>query len=188
MSVDGCRRSTSLQPAVFIDCDGLVPPPARSQKPLVNPHTVPGCGHTFCWCGFQACLPGPGRPPDPASHGAWRTIPTPAPAPTAPPTCTPHSAHRDCVIDTLEGPGIVKSECPQCHQPAWKKDLQPCHKYSNLLEGLARLRQCLPDVPGAAAHGAALPTVVVSLHARCISCARGCAAAAWRLPVVAPWC
>lgn len=40
--------------------------------------------------------------------------------------------YRECILGQLEGPGISKSECPVCHQPAWKKDLRPNQKYSNI--------------------------------------------------------
>ena len=30
----------------------------------------------------------------------------------------------ECIIPRLEGIGIVKSECPCCGQPGWKKDLR----------------------------------------------------------------
>lgn len=42
------------------------------------------------------------------------------------------STFRGCILGKLEGPGITKSECPICHQPAWKKDLRPNQKYTNL--------------------------------------------------------
>jgi hypothetical protein len=40
----------------------------------------------------------------------------------------------DCVIKTLEGPGISKSQCPDCQQPGWKKDLVFNHTINNLVE------------------------------------------------------
>jgi hypothetical protein len=29
----------------------------------------------------------------------------------------------DCVLARIQGRGIIRSECPTCHQPGWKKDL-----------------------------------------------------------------
>lgn len=43
------------------------------------------------------------------------------------------------MIDTLEGPGIVKSQCPCCAQPAWKKELKTNHKYSALADAASAL-------------------------------------------------
>ncbi|GAB4820683.1 hypothetical protein N2152v2_007729 [Parachlorella kessleri] len=40
----------------------------------------------------------------------------------------------DCVIATLEGPGIIKSQCPTCKQPGWKKDLVFNHTINNAVE------------------------------------------------------
>ena len=72
------------------------------------------------------------------------TPPKPQPAwPVAKKTacaCTP--ACSECVVDTLEGPGVVKSECPACGKPAWKNDLERNHTYGALVEhvrGMERL-------------------------------------------------
>jgi len=51
--------------------------------------------------------------------------------------------HRECVVDTLEGPGIVKSQCPICKQPAWKKELKTNHKYLALADATAQLASLL---------------------------------------------
>eukprot|EP00775_Hariotina_reticulata_P002613 gene2613-biopygen4200 len=45
----------------------------------------------------------------------------------------------DCIINTLEGPGIVKSQCFVCKQPAWKKELVRNHKYDAIKESLLQL-------------------------------------------------
>lgn len=50
---------------------------------------------------------------------------------------------RECVINTLEGPGIVKSQCPACKQPAWKKDLHTNHKYTAVADAAAQLQDLL---------------------------------------------
>lgn len=47
------------------------------------------------------------------------------------------------MTDTLEGPGIVKSQCPACKQPAWKQDLHNNHKYTAVAEATACLQQLL---------------------------------------------
>lgn len=52
---------------------------------------------------------------------------------------------RECVVDTLEGPGIVKSQCPSCKQPAWKKDLKTNYKYLALADAAAQLRSILQE-------------------------------------------
>jgi hypothetical protein len=55
---------------------------------------------------------------------------------------------RECVINTLEGPGINKSECPVCRQPLWKKDLAKDHQYAALAEAVQPLAiQTTPDDP-----------------------------------------
>lgn len=46
-------------------------------------------------------------------------------------------------MDTLEGPGIVKSQCPICRQPAWKKELRTNHKYLALSDATAQLAALL---------------------------------------------
>lgn len=46
----------------------------------------------------------------------------------------------DCVIDTLEGPGISKSQCPKCHQPGWKKDLVFNHQLNNVVDTTMKLQ------------------------------------------------
>ncbi|KAK9814653.1 hypothetical protein WJX72_009278 [[Myrmecia] bisecta] len=50
----------------------------------------------------------------------------------------------DCVISTLEGPGIAESKCPKCRQPGWKKDL----RHNHTLAGLAANVQCLLSANG----------------------------------------
>ncbi|KAK9810699.1 hypothetical protein WJX73_000417 [Symbiochloris irregularis] len=45
-----------------------------------------------------------------------------------------HAFCRQCVLDTLEGPGITASECPVCHQPCWKKDLRPDHQSQTIAD------------------------------------------------------
>jgi hypothetical protein len=50
---------------------------------------------------------------------------------------------RECVLKTIEGPGISKSECPTCHQPGWKNDLLPNLKYANVLEHTLRVQKLL---------------------------------------------
>lgn len=52
---------------------------------------------------------------------------------TLPPHCS------ECVIDTLEGPGIAKSQCPSCQQPGWKKDLVPNYTVNNSVEHVQQL-------------------------------------------------
>ncbi|KAK9844553.1 hypothetical protein WJX74_003980 [Apatococcus lobatus] len=52
-----------------------------------------------------------------------------------------HIFCRDCVINTIEGPGITKSECPTCHQPGWKKDLQTNHKFKSIASAVQKLKQ-----------------------------------------------
>ena len=55
---------------------------------------------------------------------------------------------RECVVDTLEGPGIVKSQCPSCKQPAWKKELKTNHKYLALADATATLASLLQQQQG----------------------------------------
>lgn len=50
---------------------------------------------------------------------------------------------RECVVDTLEGPGIVRSQCPICNQPAWKKELKTNYKYLSLADTTAQLTALL---------------------------------------------
>jgi hypothetical protein len=50
---------------------------------------------------------------------------------------------RECVVDTLEGPGIVRSQCPICKQPAWKKELKTNYKYLALADTTAQLTALL---------------------------------------------
>lgn len=64
-----------------------------------------------------------------------------------------HPSHRECVVDTLEGPGIVKSQCPTCRQPAWKKELKTNHKYLALADTTAQLTALLQQ-QGNAGSGA----------------------------------
>lgn len=47
------------------------------------------------------------------------------------------------MVDTLEGPGIVRSQCPTCKQPAWKKHLKTNHKYLGLADAAAQLTALL---------------------------------------------
>lgn len=63
----------------------------------------------------------------------------------------PAHACRECVVDTLEGPGIVKSQCPICKQPAWKKELKTNHKYLGLADAAAQLTALLQQ-QGRLAH------------------------------------
>jgi hypothetical protein len=57
------------------------------------------------------------------------------------------------VVDTLEGPGIVKSQCPICEQPAWKKELKTNHKYLGLADAAAQLTALLQQQGGLFSHG-----------------------------------
>lgn len=52
----------------------------------------------------------------------------------------------DCVVATLEGPGIAKSECPTCHQPVWKKDLKRNLTYENLIDKVTHLLEHITRV------------------------------------------
>ncbi|PRW56179.1 hypothetical protein C2E21_5041 [Chlorella sorokiniana] len=56
------------------------------------------------------------------------------------PTTCGHYFCRECVIATLEGPGISKSECPVCHKPGWKNDLKVSYTVNNALVHAAGLR------------------------------------------------
>ena len=56
------------------------------------------------------------------------------------------ACYRQCVISTIEGPGITKSECPTCHQPGWKKDLQTNHKFKSIASAIQKLKQELGTV------------------------------------------
>jgi hypothetical protein len=60
---------------------------------------------------------------------------------------------RECVVDTLEGPGIVKSQCPICKQPAWKKELKTNHKYLGLADAAAQLTALLQHQGGLISPG-----------------------------------
>jgi hypothetical protein len=62
------------------------------------------------------------------------------------------AACRECVVDTLEGPGIVKSQCPICKQPAWKKELRTNHKYLALSDATAQLSALLQQPGGRQLH------------------------------------
>lgn len=42
------------------------------------------------------------------------------------------------MIDTLEGPGIIKSQCPTCKAPGWKKDLIFNHAINNIVDHLTK--------------------------------------------------
>ena len=57
---------------------------------------------------------------------------------------------RQCVVDTLEGPGIIKSECPRCHRPAWKRDLHVNHKKAAMMHHLQALLAACADRPSGA--------------------------------------
>ena len=57
---------------------------------------------------------------------------------------------RQCVVDTLEGPGIIKSECPCCHRPAWKRDLHANHKKAAVMHHLQALLAACADSPSGA--------------------------------------
>lgn len=53
------------------------------------------------------------------------------------PVTLPQCGHvfcRSCVIATMEGPGIVKSQCPTCGVPGWKKELVSNHTINNARE------------------------------------------------------
>jgi hypothetical protein len=53
------------------------------------------------------------------------------------PVTLPQCGHvfcRSCVIATMEGPGIVKSQCPTCGVPGWKKELVSNHTINNAQE------------------------------------------------------
>ena len=62
--------------------------------------------------------------------------------PPAAPSCS------DCVISTLEGPGISKSECPTCKQPGWKNDLRFNHVLNNTVDHITGLQQRLGHAAG----------------------------------------
>ena len=57
---------------------------------------------------------------------------------------------RQCVVDTLEGPGIITSECPRCHRPAWKRDLHVNHKKAAVMHHLQALLAACADSPSGA--------------------------------------
>jgi hypothetical protein len=62
----------------------------------------------------------------------------------------------DCVTATLEGPGIIKSECPVCHKPGWKNDLRFNHTLNNTVEharGLAAQLALRPSNAGGSGSG-----------------------------------
>eukprot|EP00884_Botryococcus_braunii_P007197 jgi/Botrbrau1/16479/Bobra.0142s0073.1 len=50
-----------------------------------------------------------------------------------------HAFCSGCVLGTLEGPGINKSQCPICGEPAWKKDLRFNVLYQSLVNALRPL-------------------------------------------------
>lgn len=52
-----------------------------------------------------------------------------------------HVRHSDCVIDTLEGPGISTSQCPACATPSWKNDLRFNHVLNNVVEHVGGLQR-----------------------------------------------
>eukprot|EP00798_Chlamydomonas_sp_ICE-L_P009040 gene9040-16162_t len=54
-----------------------------------------------------------------------------------------HSFCRDCVISTIEGKGITASQCPECGQPAWKKDLTHNCKLEGIVEQVAATQKML---------------------------------------------
>ena len=75
---------------------------------------------------------GPGSVRDQPCHAvAFSASPH---VPATPPT------RSECVIATLEGPGISKSECPVCHKPGWKNDLKVSYTVNNALVHAAGLR------------------------------------------------
>ena len=49
---------------------------------------------------------------------------------------------RECIYCRLEGKGITKSECPECHQPAWRKDLVFNNKYASIVDLLKGKKPC----------------------------------------------
>jgi len=54
------------------------------------------------------------------------------------PSCG-HAFCRECIIGTLEGPGISSSHCPTCRQPVWKNELMHNTKYGNLVSAVKAL-------------------------------------------------
>lgn len=48
-----------------------------------------------------------------------------------------------CVLSRLEGPRIIKSECPVCHMPGWKNDLKHNTAYASTLQAVAALQSAL---------------------------------------------
>ena len=59
------------------------------------------------------------------------------------PSPTPYIC-RACVIATLEGPGITRSQCPTCHVPGWKNNLATNHLIKGLTEQFCSLIELLP--------------------------------------------
>ncbi|KAG1666872.1 hypothetical protein FOA52_013505 [Chlamydomonas sp. UWO 241] len=62
-----------------------------------------------------------------------------------------HTFCWDCIISTLEGPGVTASRCPACHIPGWKKDLHKNCTYEKVVDALKVAGQAL-DAPGGG-HG-----------------------------------
>jgi hypothetical protein len=53
---------------------------------------------------------------------------------------------RDCVVKTLEGPGIVRSQCPQCGIPAWKRELRKNWLYDKTVNSLRAAQGILGEL------------------------------------------
>lgn len=81
----------------------------------------------------------------------WRAFPAPWRSrhriAMTPAHASPALNRSECVIDTLEGPGIVKSECPTCRAPVWKKELRRAHAFENLIAALRELESQLAAQP-----------------------------------------
>ena len=67
------------------------------------------------------------------------------------PACFSALGCSNCVLATLEGPGITQSECPVCKQPGWKKDLRFNHVLNNVVERVGCMLQLLEMPAGEAA-------------------------------------
>lgn len=107
----------------------LVGAPSASESPPHSRHLLASCKCRLSRAVAGCCLGLvhlPRRTTHPSS--AWAACNH---APTKHPAMPLRS---ECVINTLEGPGISTSECPACHKPGWKNDLRYNHKYNNLVE------------------------------------------------------
>ena len=47
------------------------------------------------------------------------------------------TARRQCVAETLEGPGVTASQCPMCARPGWLRELLPNRTLAALVACLA---------------------------------------------------